>query len=484
MGLAFVPIYIKYLGIEAYGLIGLFVVLQAWLTLLDMGMTATLGREIARYTGGTHSNESIRDLLRSIEIITLCIGALIASGAALGSNWIATSWLKVDALSSDDTARAFAVMGLVAALRFGEGVYRSAIIGLQRQVLFNLVISLMASIRAFGAVGILVWVSPTIRAFFLWQGIISVATLVILSSVTYAKIPKGVRGGRFSLEAMRSVWCFARGMMGITFLALLLTQVDKVLLSKLLTLHDFGYYTLASTVAGALSIMIAPITQAFYPRFCELHVRGDTQALVENYHKGAQLVSVIAGSVAIVLIFYSETFLHLWTQDAELAARVAMLLSLLVLGNLLNGLMWIPYQMQLAHGWTKFGIYINSVAVLLIVPFIFYVVPRYGSMGAALVWVVLNVAYGLIAMQFAYRKILPTEKWRWYYGDVLAPLIASALGVGVVKIFLPCQSAVTSQIFSLVVASISAVLLSGLAACHVRRQLLIFIQILWKKIYE
>ena len=38
MALAFVPLYIKYLGIEAYGLIGIFVVIQAWLSLFDMGM--------------------------------------------------------------------------------------------------------------------------------------------------------------------------------------------------------------------------------------------------------------------------------------------------------------------------------------------------------------------------------------------------------------------------------------------------------------
>ena len=39
MGLVFVPVYIKYLGIESYGLIGFFASLQAWFALLDMGMT-------------------------------------------------------------------------------------------------------------------------------------------------------------------------------------------------------------------------------------------------------------------------------------------------------------------------------------------------------------------------------------------------------------------------------------------------------------
>ena len=40
MGLAFIPIYIKYLGIESYGLIGLFALFQAWLILLDMKSTS------------------------------------------------------------------------------------------------------------------------------------------------------------------------------------------------------------------------------------------------------------------------------------------------------------------------------------------------------------------------------------------------------------------------------------------------------------
>ena len=67
MMLFFIPLYIKYLGIEAYGLIGIFALLQAWLALLDMGMTPTLSREMARFTGGAHDAQSIRDLLHVSE---------------------------------------------------------------------------------------------------------------------------------------------------------------------------------------------------------------------------------------------------------------------------------------------------------------------------------------------------------------------------------------------------------------------------------
>jgi len=487
MGLAFVPLYIKYLGIEAYGLIGLFSMLQAWLSLLDMGMTPTLGREMARFTGGTHSAQSIRDLLRSIEFITFGIALLIAGGIALGSNWIATHWLQAEALPVEVVTQAFTVMGVVTALRFTETIYRSSIIGLQRQVLYSTVNSTMATMRGLGAIAILAWVSLTIQAFFLWQAFISIATLTILAAITYATLPRTERGGRFSLEALRGVWRFAGGMIGIAFLALLLTQVDKILLSKLLSLSEYGYYTLAATVAAALYMLISPITQAWYPRLCKLHASDDQSALAETYHQGAQLVSVIAGSAAIVMILFAETFLRLWTQDAVLAHRVAPLLSLLMLGNLLNGLMWIPYQTQLAHGWTSLAVRINIFAVAIIVPSIIWATPHYGAEGAAWVWVGLNTGYLLLGIHFMYRRILRHEKWFWYFHDVLTPLGAELLGAGLLTLLWPFESSILADLTLLILASGITLSSAILAANRTRRKLRFLLNFYlnkWKTIHE
>jgi len=471
MGLSFVPLYIKYLGIESYGLIGLFAVLTAWLSLLDVGMTPTLSREMARFTGGSHSPQSIRDLLRTIEVITFSIALVIAGGIALGANWIATYWLSAEELPLQVVSQAFAIMGLVTALRFAESVYRSSIVGLQRQVLFNIVNSSLATLRGLGAVGILVWVLPTIDAFFLWQGLLSILTLCILAAITYASLPPIQHRARFSLQTLRGVWRFAGGMLGITFLALLLTQVDKVLLSKLLSLTDYGYYTLAAAVAGALYMLISPITQAVYPRLCELHAAGDRAMLADTYHKAAQLVSVLAGSAAIVLMLFGETFLRLWTQNADLAARTAPLLSLLMLGNLLNGLMWVPYQTQLAHGWTSLTVKVNVVAVAVIVPAILLVTPRYGAIGAAWAWAGLNLGYVLIAVQFMYRRILRTEKWRWYIQDLLLPLGAALSVALLLKLSWPVANTLISQLLLLALAALLTSTAALLAAGRVRHQL-------------
>ena len=470
MGLAFVPLYIKYLGIEAYGLIGLFAVLTAWLTLLDLGMRPTLSREMARFTGGAHTPDTIRDLLRSIEVIAAGIALLIAGGVWAASDWLASDWLKAEHLPVPVVAHAFAIMGLVTALRFVEGVYGSSLSGMQRLVTLNAVTSGLFTLRGVGAVAILAWVSPTIDAFFWWQALLSLLTLATLAALAYRALPAAAGRARFSLAALRPVWRFAGGMLGITLLALLLTQVDKVLLSKLLTLSDFGYYTLATVVASALFMLSGPVASAWSPRLAQLVAAGDQAGLIRTYHQGAQLSAVGLGSAALVLIFYAETFLQLWTHDPDLARQVAPLLRLLVLGNLLNGLMIMPYQAQLAHGWTGLAVRINSVAVLIIVPAILWATPRYGAIGAAGAWIALNTGYILIGIHLMHRRIMPSEKWRWYWQDVLLPLAAATAALVALRWFLPDPQGLLAQTLTLAAAALATLTASALAAGQVRRQ--------------
>ena len=425
IGLAFVPLYIKYLGIEAYGLIGIFAMLQAWLTLLDMGMTPTLNREMARFTAGAHTPQSIRDLLRSLEIVCFGVAALIGVLIWAASGWLAADWLRADKLPLDVVAQAIAIMGGVAALRFVEGIYRGAILGLQRQVFFNVVNASLATARAAGAVAVLAWVSPTIEAYFVWQGLISIISVAVLAVAANGSLPAAPKPAAFSRQAILEIRHFAGGMMATTFLALLLTQVDKVLLSRLLTLEAFGYYTLASTVAAAITLLVTPVTQAFYPRFTQQIARCDTEQLILTYHRSAQLVTVLAAPGAFMLIFFGHDLLVLWTGNRVLAEETAPLLGLLALGTLLNGLMHIPYMLQLAYGWSSFAARVNLVAVTILVPAILWATPRFGAIGAAWAWVLLNAGYVLIGVHFMYRRLLPTEKWRWYRRDVALPLLAT-----------------------------------------------------------
>jgi O-antigen/teichoic acid export membrane protein len=472
MSLAFVPLYIQYLGIEVYGLIGIFAILQVWLSLLDMGMKPALGREMARFTGGDHDTQSIWDLLRSIEIIALGVAVLIGLGVWAASDWLATSWVQAEKIPISVAANAFALMGLIAALRFIENIYTSSIAGLQYQVLQNVVVGIMETFRGVGAVVVLVWIEPTIGAFFIWQGLISLVMVSIFMIIIYRVLPRPANTAQFSLTALHKIWKFAAGMLGITLLSLLLMQIDKILLSSLLSLEGFGYYTLASLVAGSLYIMTSPIAAAFYPRFTELLTRNDDQALCKVYHLSAQLVTVLTGSAAVMLILFADRILLLWTADPALTEQVASVMRILTLGTFLNCLVLMPYQMQLAHGWTSLSIRGNMIAVAFIVPAIFLMVPIYGAMAAAWIWVILNTAYFLIGAHFMYQRILILEKWTWYYSDILVPLTFTIVTGLLSRWIFPEQLGRIYELFVLAGVLFLILTVASLSAPLVRRRVI------------
>ena len=426
MGLAFVPFYIRYLGAEAYGLIGVFAVLQSCMGLLDLGLTPTLNREMARLSAGTHTSESIRDLLRSLEMIYAGLAVLVIAIVWLCASWLASAWLHAEGLSPSLVAEAVKIMGFVLATRWLEQVYRGALQGMQDQVWLNAVQAALATLRWGGAYLVVAFGSPTITAFFVWQGAVSLVTTAVLVHRTYRVLPPTQRNARFSVSALRGICGFAAGMFLSAVLTLLLTQADKLVISRLLPLEQLGHYMLAATVAGGLLQLVIPMNTAVYPRLTEQVARNDLTALAATYQRSCEWMAAVIVPPALVLTFFAHPALVLWTGDVPLADAVAPALSLLALGTLFNGLMNLPYMLQLADGWTSLSVQVNAIAVLLVVPAIVWAVPRFGPVGAAGAWLLLNLSYLLVVAHLIYARVLPAGKWQWYTRAVIWPAAAGA----------------------------------------------------------
>lgn len=437
MGVAFVPFYIHILGIEAYGLIGFFLTLQAFFFILDMGLSATLSRELARDTHAGADADDKRDLVRTLEWLYWPVAVLIALGVFAISGPIATNWLKPIALSVDRTAHAIALMGLAAALQWPYGFYSGGFSGLERQVVSNSLGAFFATLRNLGAVGVIVYFSPTIEAFLWWQVVVSGLQTLTFGLVLWRLLPPGRRTPAFSRARLRELFAFTLGMTGIGALSFLLRQSDKIILSTLLPLNEFGYYTLAASVAIALSSVIQPFFNALYPRYSGLVATGNQDKLTLLYHQSNQLLIVLVVSVGSVLAFFATDVLRLWTHDPALAAKSGRILTILAIGTALNGLMNLPYALQLAHGWTRLALYQNIAAVVIVVPATWWLAERFGGIGAASVWVALNLSYISIGIPLMHRKLIPNEMWRWYRQDLLPPILAAMIVTAIARFVMP-----------------------------------------------
>lgn len=437
MSLAFVPVYIRILGIETYGLIGFFLSLQAFFLILDMGLAATINRELARGTHAGADADAKRDLVRTLEWIYWPTGLLIAIGVFALSGPIASHWLKPVSLSVDQTAHAITLMGLAAAMQWPFGLYAGGLRGLERQVALNGLSAFFATLRSLGAVGVILYYSPTLAAFLYWQVIVGVLQTVASGGLLWHLLPKGTRTAAFKLRHLIEQRAFALGMTGIVAVSFLLTQSDRIILSTLLPLDEFGYYTLAATVAFAMSAVVGPFFNALYPRFSGLVAAGDQEKLIALYHQSNQLLAVVVASTGAVLAFFSRDVLSLWTHNEQLAAQASPILSILVVGTALNGLMNLPYALQLAYGWTRLTLYQNLVAVIIVVPSMWWLGRHFGGVGAATVWVALNLSYATIGIPLMHRKLLRQEMSAWYWRDVLPPALTATAAAGTLWLLVP-----------------------------------------------
>ncbi len=427
LSLLLVPVYIRYLGIEAYALVALFAVIQAWMGLLDLGMAPSLGRQMARFTAGAMPVQAIRDLMRSLETLYFGIAGSVAIVLTLFAGDIARHWLNAENLPVETIAGALSMLGIVVAMRFCEGLYRSGIMGLQQQVWLNAASVALNLLRSLGALAVLALVAPTVQAFFIWQGLVSLLTLTVLGWKLRSLLPRAPRSPRFSRVALASVHRFAGGVFGTALLALLMAQGDKILLSRLLSLADFGTYMLASTISGGLWLVGGPVVLAVSPALVRRFEGGDDAGVSAAYHQASQLVAVVAGPAALLMALFPYGLLLAWSGDAALAGRAAPILGLLAIGTLLNALYQVPHYLQMASGWTGLTLRLMLVAVAIMLPALFWLVPRHGAIAAAAIWATVNILFVAVGVPLQHRRLLRGEALRWYVFDVGLPLLGAGL---------------------------------------------------------
>ena len=472
VGLVALPFYLQYLGVEAFGLVGFLLTLQAWFFLLDMGLSPTTSREMARFSGGQHSPQGIRNLFTSLEWVYALIAVSLALTLVAGARWLVSDWLQLKSLRPEDAASALSLMATMVAIQWMAMLYRSAINGLQRQVWLGGLTICFSSLRALASLAVLAWVSPTLNAFVLVQSACYLIEAAVMRWYLDRRLP--IERGRFSMVALKGVWRFAAGISAITVLATLLNQIDKLLLAKLLNLEAFGYFSLSMTVIGAMSIIVSPLFNAAYPRFTELSAAGNIKVLSAEYHAFSQIAAFTILPIAGTLAVFSSPVVYAWTGDRQLAAYVSPIITAWVVGAALNGLLHVPYALQLAVGWVRLSVVLNVLAVVIMFPALLVLVPRYGAVAAGWIWAFVNFFHFTVGLFLMHRRLLRKELPRWYFSDLGVPGAAVA---GVVTIFWTAQSGTELlgrlQSGALIVSTLLAAALTAMLATPAGRRLAI-----------
>jgi O-antigen/teichoic acid export membrane protein len=474
--LAVTPLYLEYLGGEAYGLVGFFALMQAWLNILDVGLTPALGRQIAYARCQVNGMENFNKLLKSFEVIFLVIAICTVVIVLFSSDWISLNWLKPKELDPTIITYCINLMGIMVGFRWFASLYRSGINGLEDQVWLNISNIVIVTLKFIGALILLIFVTTDVAHFFEYQAVIGLLELIILMTRFYSRLPEVENKTSpisFHWDSVKAIAPFSLAIAYTSGLWILTTQVDKLALSGILSLKEFGYFSLIVLVSGSINALTVPISQAIQPRMTYLLSSGKNQEMLQLYRNATQLVTLVAASLSIMIAIFSEQLIYAWTGDKEIATWSKEILFWFALGNGVLAVLAFQYYLQVAHGKLRLHAIGATLSAIIDIPIIIYVVINYGALGAGMAWFGLRLIWFVVWTYIVHKQFAPGLHLKWLINDVLIIVFSVfALGYLVTEMFALSVELERYQLFlSMVAYGAIVLMLSSVSSNFIRSQL-------------
>lgn len=421
----FVPLYIRYLGEEAFGLVTFFVTLQTVLNLLGLGFSKTLRREFASDVTSGKTNEYKYKLLRSIETICWMIALVIIALCFFFSTFIAQKWLSFEKLSQDTVSLTIFLMGISIGIQLIANVYLGCLFGQEKQVQADTIQFIWSLVKNAGVVIVISLVAADIRLFYVWYIFIDIIYMLFIRYFVIHYLAESTTKLNWSFRdfiALKNVYGFAIGIMFISIGYALNSQVDKIIISNRFSLTIVGSYNSTYNLSYVASIIASAAGIAIFPRFTSLFTAKSIEDQKALYLKVNGIVNIFSSTLGAFIAVFSYDILKVWTGSSEIASTMQNAGLYLILGTTISAFQEIPYNYFLACGVTLVNAIqtgCSIIYVLLITPIF---INHLGILGAAISWLVEMLLSTTIYLLVFYKKYFNNNIFKYIVIDTYSPL--------------------------------------------------------------
>lgn len=399
------------LGEDALGIIYFTLTMNTVLcAVLEMGISSTTVREVSSHF---HNEPAyIRDLIRTASLFYWSAYVLLAVVIYFSAPILVAKWINLTTLDAAVATRMLQILGVSAILALPRSLYASLFRGLQRMEFNNFIDVGTLGLQQFGMLIILIFEGSLFQVVY-WLMIcfiLSILAYLLISSYFFswqALIPG------YSKLVIRRNLRFSSNMMSISILAMIHTQADKLIVSKLLPIGIFGYYGFASGVVSKTTLVTSSITQAAFPSFSTLFIADDRVGMMVQYRKLHDLLCF-----ATVPLFAAIPFAALplfgYLFNGQVAQMLLLPITFISIGYYMNGTLHVPYFFSLAVGKPEISVKSNFYALFIVLPIAGLLIYFFGLTGAGFSW----VFYHLFAYSYAVPRIcaecLEISVSEWY----------------------------------------------------------------------
>jgi O-antigen/teichoic acid export membrane protein len=352
------------LGNEGYGLWGLMASFMAYMSLLDLGLSASVQRYAARFAA-LKSEDDQRKLMSTSIVIYLITGSLAGvTGLLLAPHM--PDWLdRIPADLRQDTVHIFYMASILAFLRLVTMPFLGFLRGLQRYDLAN-ISSIVSDLLRFGLSILFVELWGPHVMLVAWASFIGMGLGTVFVVIAVYRCWPGLtlRPRYLSREHFRQIASFGVNTFILTICTMLMFQLPNFILAKMIGPAAVTLFAVGLLIQTMLRETVSGVGSVLVPMFAESHALNQTEAIESRLWTSGQICNVLTAVMVAGLLVYARPLILYWTgQPDKLAAYGEVII--LVLGSLVVGLDYVTYAALSGCGYLKWMVITEVVATVI-----------------------------------------------------------------------------------------------------------------------
>lgn len=355
-----IPVYIRLLGVSEWGLVAACASLQILSNFIDAGFSQIVPRWAAQEA---QNPERLRQHVNLFRRLYLGLGLAMFGVLQASADYLAHHWFQVPPGRGDALELAIRIVSFQFLFQFVNNLHIGLWHGLQRQVLANVracgfgtlkhVAALLALLAGAQQAWVYALAFACVACIEVCVNAVSVRRMIGTESVA-------ATGNKVALAPLLKE---VSVLSGAILVGLLVSQLDRIILSRTVDVASFGIYTVVATLALAFLQLQAPVTRAYFP----VIVRDiQTNGRVSGHHMKRMLVGTLLTSTlpALLACALAPKILELWLHDPNVVKLGTTPLQFLLLAMALNSLYGCIYQVIIAKGQAHRVLQFNMISLL------------------------------------------------------------------------------------------------------------------------
>jgi O-antigen/teichoic acid export membrane protein len=398
-----IPIIIKGLGTDRFGILTLAWVLIGYLGLFDMGLGRALTKLVAEKLG-SNSTRDIPSLIWTALLVMLGIGIIVALFASMILPLMARDLLKVPVNLKDETYTAFLVLLLFTPVVITSVGFRGILDAYQR---FDLTNAVRIPLGLFTFIAPLIVIPFSVSLVPLFLVLMAGRLVAMLVQMFFClRIVPDLKHQIAIRRSMVGTLLKFGGWMTITnIISPLMMYADRLFIGAVISVTAVAYYATPGEVITKLLLISGSLMGVLFPAFSSTFKK-DRLKTIALFSKGIKYIYLIMLPIILVILTLAGEGLTFWL-GAEFARQSTRILQLMAVAVFFISLGQVPYSLIQGVGRPDITAKLHLVEFPVYLIFLWFMIQGCGIQGAALAWMIRAMIDSALLYLLARRQLDP-----------------------------------------------------------------------------